>query len=287
MIRRQSSQSDQLITQDDHAALAADLLQHWGNSRFHRPQSPTATWDAVILAARLHDAGWPLHDSAPTLNPAGRPLDVFETARAVALPVWSASAERAAAAHPYAGLLTSLHVLTLSADLIRTDPQLQSAARNPAAPDLAAAFALNKFQHREIERQEQLRQSLHLVATGPLTLGLAPPGASPAEDLLRLHLRALQAVDFLSLGLCCTHPPARQSRPVHASLGSPEIVLEGRRAPDDTLLVRPWPLDVPQLRLTIPTRRLPPQRWDSDATFRAAYAAAPTEPLPLTLAAEK
>ena len=104
---------------------------------------------------RLHDCGWPLHDDEPTLNRDGKPLDVFETTREIALQVWTASVERAAAADRYAGLLVSLHVLSLS---VFASSQTQLRARE-VRPERAGGtkFAVSKFQHREIERQEDLR----------------------------------------------------------------------------------------------------------------------------------
>jgi hypothetical protein len=274
MIRREARDHDVLITQDDHAALSGQLVQHWGNARFHHDETPAAPWTAVLLAASLHDAGWAIHDNHPTLNAHGRPLDLFETPLPLSLRAWGASADLAAVADPYAGLLTSLHVLMLSADA-----PVQAAAQSSPA----MLFALNKFQHREIERQEELRRSIRLVATMPLSLGLAPPGSSATEDLLRFHLRILQAADAISLGLCCTQPPARQTRPVHASPGQPPTMLEMARDSDGVIRVDLWPFDGPSLHVTVPARSLPAQQWESQAAFQTACASAAFELLRLTV----
>lgn len=274
MIRREMSDVDWLITQDDHAHLSGELLAHWGNGRFERVESAGAAWASVVLAARMHDCGWPLHDERPTLNRQGRPLDVFETPWPIALRVWGASADRAEAADAYGGLLVSLHVLALAAELGRSDRTDRC--------DPAGVFAINKFHHREIERQEQLRRRLGMVASGPLKLGLAPQHASEAEDLLRLHVRAVQAADAISLGLCCAQPPAK-TREVHRSSGSGAIALELARDAEGVLRVDPWPFDVSQLELAAAARRLPAQRWEERA-FLAAFGAAPAETLAIRVA---
>jgi hypothetical protein len=103
--------------------------------------------------------------------------------------------------------------------------------------------------------------------------------------LLRLHLRAVQVADALSLGLCCTHPPARRTRQVHASVGAAPIVLEQWRIYDGTLCVRPWPFNRPRLEFTVPVRRPAAKHWASASDYQAAFAAADAEPLRLTISA--
>ncbi len=71
MIRRDVGNAYLLIAQDDHAKLAAELARHFGNQRFMWRPDP---WREVVDAVAMHDAGWPLHDDAPTLNLAGLPI---------------------------------------------------------------------------------------------------------------------------------------------------------------------------------------------------------------------
>jgi len=65
--------------QNDHAILAGQLAQHFGNDRFATPEPR----ESVLTGVRMHDAGWPLHDDEPTLNKAHHPLDVFEVPRSI------------------------------------------------------------------------------------------------------------------------------------------------------------------------------------------------------------
>src|SRR3954468_19866924 len=116
MIRRQVGNEWFLIAQNDHAILAGEFAQHWGNERFVKP----APLEETLRGVAMHDAGWPLHDEEPTLNGQGEPIDVFESTRPIALKVWRASGDRAQAADAYAGLLVSMHSLALS--LYATSP---------------------------------------------------------------------------------------------------------------------------------------------------------------------
>lgn len=208
----------------------------------------------------------------PTIKPDGRPLDVFESTPEVALPVWSTSAERAAERDPYAGLLVSLHVLALSFIAVAHNGQTFST-------DAHKKFQMNKFQHREIERQETLRQALGLRIDRPLKHGLAEEGIDPAEDALRFDFRMLQAMDRVSLAVCCTQLPLGHTVELHARPGertsSINIATSGRHA----VRVAPWPFDRSKFALQVNARRLDRIHFADDADLRAAYAAAAVERL--------
>ena len=155
MIRRSVGDDFLLISQTDHAVLAGELAGHFGNAKFARPMP----LQPVLTAVTMHDQGWPLHDEEPTLNQRGLPLDVFEVPRAIALLVWEASAARAAVVDPYAGLLVSLHSLALSIHAASSSTHKDEKFDVRKMQEL---FAVNKFQHREVERQEGLRRELGL-----------------------------------------------------------------------------------------------------------------------------
>jgi hypothetical protein len=163
MIRRDVGNEYFLIAQNDHAILAGQLAEHFGNHRFSQPEPR----ESVLTGVRMHDAGWPLHDDEPTLNKQHRPLDVFEVPRSIGLKVWAASADRAAAVDPYAGLLVSLHSLALS--IFATSQSAPGRHEPFDASQLSERFEVNKFQHREVERQELLRRQLGLRTDLPLT----------------------------------------------------------------------------------------------------------------------
>ena len=59
------------VTQPDHAALAGQFADQWGNDAFERPE-PAAE---VALAAHEHDDGWWPYDRRPHLGGDGPPVD--------------------------------------------------------------------------------------------------------------------------------------------------------------------------------------------------------------------
>jgi len=279
MIRRDGGDDWLLITQTDHAALAGEVGRHFGNALFARPEP----YEAVVAAFSLHDAGWPLHDERPTLNPAGQPLHVFESTLDIGLPIWTASAERATqAAGPYAGLLVSLHSLLLSTIFSKhlADPNL------PLNERTRQQFLMNKFQHREIERQENLRKALGLRTDIPLQFGLADPGTNAEEDKLRYNFRLLQAADRISLTLCCNGLLFPEIEEIYPRPGGNQSILRLRRTAPDALTIQPWPFDAAELGFEVAARRVGKDAFANEEEFRAAYAAAPRERLAFRLTGE-
>jgi hypothetical protein len=277
MIRRTSGTDFLLIKQTDHAATAAELAARFGNGLFARPLPR----QPVLTAIALHDQGWPLHDDEPTLDAKGLPTDVFETRKAVDRMVWAASADRAQAVDPYAGLLVSLHSLSLS---IHAPTSAVAVVKRFDPQQMLDQFELNKFQHREVERQEQLRRQLGMDLTLPLTHGLAEPRASAEEDRVLFDFRLLQAMDLISLCLCCSHWPQNHTNDVLQSPGGDALTLKIRRCSQTELTVSPWPFDVERIEVKVPCRRVPGKRYSSVEEFRARYRAAIPEVLRLSVA---
>lgn len=257
-----------LITQDDHARLSGQLARHLGGRLIQKP-----TDDRLITAVTQHDCGWPLHDDAPSLDTQGRPRDVFDSQPPASFAVWQASAERAAAIDPYVGLLVSLHSLALS---------LHLASTTNLATDPAAVFDLNKFQHRMIELQEQLRKSLGFRTDLPLHNGLAETVGDPNEKRLAFHFRLLEAMDQLSLDACCTNPPVQRIQ-IPTAPGSRSISLTTQRTNDTTLQIAPWPFEVPTLTLSIPYRALAAHPYTDVTRFHADLKSAPMQELAIEL----
>jgi len=267
MIRRRLGPDWALISQNDHAILSGQLAERWGNAAF----APPVPQREFILAAAMHDAGWPSHDDAPTLNQGHEPLDVFESTPELAARVWRASADRAEAHGPFVGLMVSMHVLGLSGFLAR-------AQHTPRE-----TFEINRFQHREAERQESLRRQLNLPVDMPLTLGLAPPGTGDADDRVIFDFAILQAVDRMSLGICCTTAVFPKIDNVRQQVGSHPISINLRREGDERLYVSPWPFSVPAIELDVPFRRVGGGTFESDEALRHVYSRASVEHLRVTI----
>jgi hypothetical protein len=267
MIRRDAGADFLLITQHDHALLAGALARRLGNPPF----TPPSPFEEVVDAIDQHDCGWPLHDDHPALNPSGLPLHVFEAPVPLAIEVWSASVQGAMQRGDYQGLLVSLHVMGLSAIFL-------SNSSNPSRPDL---FEMNKFQHRQSEVQDTLRQRVALQTDVPLRLGLPKQGASAADDQLLFNFRLLTAMDRLSLELCCGKPLFPTLDDVHARPGGATVPMTTSMPQPDTLCVAPWPFQEDRFTLQVPSRRLAKTPFPDTETFRRAYDAAEREMLTL------
>jgi hypothetical protein len=267
MIRRLVDDEFLLIPQDEHAKLSGLLAAHFGNRRF----DPPTPREPVVEAIRMHDCGWPKFDARPSLNPDGYPLDVFESLHAVAIRAWEHAGDVMHGRDPYAQLLVSLHTLGLSG----------FAANH--VKDRTAVFELNRFQHREIERQERLRRILGMSLETPLKLGLAIGTGDEHEERLRRNHWILQAMDRISLAACATEMPFdRVDNIVPREKLRPAPLLFSRS--DATAVrVEPWPFDEDALALDLAVRRVPARAYRTPEDFLAVYDAAPDEPLRLTV----
>lgn len=267
MIRRLVDADFYLIPQDEHAKLSGLLAAHFGNRRFDLP-SPR---EPVVEAIRMHDCGWPRFDARPTLNPDGRPLDVFESLQAVAIRAWEAAGDAMHGRDPYAQLLVSLHTLGLSG----------FAANH--AKDRTAVFELNRFQHREIERQERLRRILGMSLDTPLKLGLAIGQGDEHEERLRRNHWILQALDRISLAACCTEMPFDRVDNIVPKERLRPTPLLFTRSDATAVRVEPWPFDVEAIALDVGFRRVPARAYPSPEAFLDLYDAAHDETIRLTV----
>lgn len=276
MIRHTQGDSFLLITQHDHALLSGKLAERVGNAMFSPPSPYRETVDAVAL----HDCGWPMHDDAPTLNGAGEPLDVLESPMDIATRVWAESVKRAAAKHPYTGLLVSLHVTALSNVAQSNRPIPHERAKTPAEH-----FMLNKFQQAQFEQQEVLRKRLDMRTDLPLHNGLAEPGADPAEDLLIFNYGLLKTMDQISLDLCSGANLFNAIEDVYPTPGDSPVTIKLRHTNPGAMELSPWPFAAERLEFDVPCRRLPAKPYAGVEAFRAAYLDAPVESFCVAIAA--
>ncbi len=271
VIRREDQGEFLLITQHDHALIAGELAEQFGNDSFARPEPR----ESVIRGVSLHDCGWPLHDDQPTLNSSGQPRDVFESTPEIAIPTWTASAEKAAAQDPYAGLLVSLHVLSLSVFATTQTPFDHEKFNLDDPPD---RFAVAKFQQREIERQEKLKLVLGLRTDKANLHRQHQESTQKKEDQVTFNFRMLQAMDAISLACCCTKPPTKQTQDVMPQPGGAPLRLNLERRGND-VGVDPWPFGVELIELKIPVCRIAAKKFAKPQELHAAMAGGASEVL--------
>ena len=107
MIVRVNGSSQLLITQPDHAALAALVMRQWRAGGLL--QAPRLS--SILLAVEQHDNGWREVDAAPLVDGGtGRVLDFIGAPDEVRRAVWPRGVDRLAAT-PYAAALVAQHAL--------------------------------------------------------------------------------------------------------------------------------------------------------------------------------
>ena len=89
MIVRPAHDLVEVITQPDHAALAADIIQHAAALEVHPRRA------AILVAVKEHDNGWAEEDAAPIVDPAtGHLADFVNVPLAVRHRVWPRAIRR-------------------------------------------------------------------------------------------------------------------------------------------------------------------------------------------------
>ncbi|MCB1034616.1 MAG: DUF3891 family protein [Acidobacteria bacterium] len=171
MIIRPRSGKLLLVTQPDHAHLAAEILSLWRADDLPRhPRRPE-----LIFAVREHDNGWREPDAAPRVRPGGgAPMPFFEAPLELRTEIWYRGVDRFSQEHPWASLLILEHALRLHRGE-RQDPDWQEF-----------------FSTLEERRRVLLEAAVE-------TLGGS--GAELSEDISRDY-RFLELADLLSLAVC-------------------------------------------------------------------------------------
>lgn len=264
MIRRETAHDWLLVTHPDHAALAAVFAEAWGNPRFDAPE-PFAP---VAYAVRHHDDGWLARDATPHLTAAGKPeaftrdlVGTYAAFEEIDLPSYLKVREAATAAvtavDPAAGVLVSMHTLNLLTE------QADLSTLRPEHRPVHAAFVAS-------QRAAQQATVSRLALT-------------PA--FLQRGFEFLQCCDNLSLIVCAGYDQPRALRHRHPDHNGTLHTLECRPEGPDTWSVRPWPFRGSELSTAVPIRRIPKSATGNLATFRAAFATATIESIPVTLRA--
>ncbi|MCC6170033.1 MAG: DUF3891 family protein, partial [Caldilineaceae bacterium] len=175
------------VNQTSHGLMAAEFCRHWGNADFAAP-TPYAP---VMAAIAQHDNGWYEWELAPLLRPDGAPMDFLHgPPLPEKLALWQLSVERAAAQHPYAGLLVGRH-----AGLLYLDDM-----HRLSGEDL---LAVKSF----ISAQElRIAQAAHAFAEDAIL------GPALQASVVEAHTRLLQFGDNASLQVSI---PWGQTRTLH------------------------------------------------------------------------
>lgn len=239
------------VCQPTHALMAAQFCRHWGNGDFAKPM----LYEVVMTAIAQHDNGWYEWEAEPEVDSDGAPLAFIPgPPYNVKLPIWQLGIDRAAAQHPYMGLMTSRHAALLyTGDLQR----LQGDERE------ATEVFIAKQGHWTYE----VRQAL----AGDLELHRAA-----AEPVLMAHTRLLQFGDSASLQVAMPWSNERlfPHCPVDFAGNYTPIRMrwEGQQIAFD-----PWPFGVDYFTVSLHGRLLNQSVFPSHDAYRAALTGAPLQ----------
>jgi hypothetical protein len=251
MIRIEHDDGWILISHPDHARLAGQIAEHWGNDDFAAPE-PRAD---ILEAVYRHDDAWAARDAAPKLTREGKPsafsrelvgkYSAFEEMDlADYLAVRGRAAATVAADNPYAALIVSMHTV-----------DLLSEQSDPSGLNEADRARLTQFIADQRRWQDEL----------------IVPEAHAAPGTRHRAFEFLQACDSLSLTACTRYPkpiPLRHRHPDRRGTLQPLVCtpLGG-----DTYRIAPYPFDQDQLEFKLPYRWVSGHAFAALDSFREQY----------------
>ncbi len=264
MLRQKTPEGWFLIRHPDHAALAGQFAQAWGNDHFRKPE-PFVDWAEGV---RRHDDGWAERDRTPTITSAGKPsafgadlVGGYTAFEEIDLPeylgVRGKAMEIVAGDNAYAAILISMHTCNLLTE---------HADRSTIRPEQLVLLDefVTKQRHRQLELRAEAADS-----------GRFSDADLTVERLLE-NFRLLQACDNLSLLSCVDfEKPATllHSLPLNDGCTSGVTV---QRSALRTFRLDPWPFAVDSLELEIPGRPVSGDLFPNSKALQERYAAAPS-----------
>ncbi len=298
MLKTKKNHQFWLVTQPDHGHLAGALAAHWGNADFHRPgdyspvANPSRLRSETVFAIAQHDNGWLEWEARPGLSASDRlPADLSEMVRnqQEGMDRWRIGLRRFPEA-AYANLLISEH------------PRLLYGIRktaNPAPEEVHPLFwrkrpepllpgseeSVDAFLEELRGLQSQWRE---VLSAGEETRSWIQP------ENLKPHVRLLQILDGLSLGLTSSLIPARSGqsrglgrdsfelREVPRTGWDDRVTIEVRPDGESRVTLDPYPFDLDPLVVRVPVRKFDAGAGD-EASFETRWYAREPELLEFVL----
>jgi hypothetical protein len=254
-----------LIPQTDHSKLVGQLMAHWGNENFARPEP----FDSVVRAATCHDFGWIPYESRPLFDAerGETPHYLFVANSTAQLKAYQDCTDWLTAVDPYASLLVNMHRTGLwqrRYDVIaHPKAYLHPKGRLPMQP----TEEVKTFMAKNEAIQARQRAGLD-------------------EAQVWTNYRLLQVCDLLGLYFSCQEPDELYITPVPtAYTGNKSEGLTMTVKPVGTRVVafEPFPFRVPNIHVGLQGKRLSSRKYPNPDAFMAAYFQAEPETFVFTL----
>ena len=261
------------VTQPDHGQIAGYMAAHWGNDNFARPgyfvnsTAPELLRTETIVGIAEHDNGWWDWEAMPDIGKVdGLPLGLTEVLKNTqdAMKKWRLGIPRLSEAHPYVGLLISIHAYWLYAHGIQINPD--PAFTHPLFWKGSSTQLMGEkldIARRFVEEIKELQN----VSIARLKDNQACADWVKPEHLFP-HGRLLQILDGLSLSLCSAHILPKRGDP--KGIGDDEfnllevprkswedrVMIEVKPAGKRRIVLKPYPFDIDPLPVHVPARIL-------------------------------
>jgi hypothetical protein len=273
MLRLETETGWWLVTHPDHARLAGDFAERWGNEQFLAPEPR----EQVLRGIARHDDGWTARDASPQITRQGKPsafsvelVGKYSGFEEIDLPDYLAVRDSAvrqiAAEDPYAAVLISMHTYDLLHN--RSD-------RSTIAP--AQLPLLDQF----LERQKAFQGSLRAQVASDRKFTPEQSSDSAIFD----HFRLLQASDYLSLLTCVDfRQPAHLLHPLPVRDGG-HVPVQVRTIAPRHFVLDPYPLAEPSFTFQFPARHVKGRIYTDASHLQHAFKQATVEALAVTVSA--
>lgn len=271
MLRLETETGWWLVTHPDHARLAGQFAERWGNDQFLSPEPR----EHVLRGIARHDDGWAARDAVPQITRQGKPsafstelVGKYSGFEEIDLPDYLAVRDRAvrliAEEDPYAAVLISMHTYSLLND---------HADRSTIRPDELPLF------ERFLEGQKALQQSLRRQIDANPKLRAEHRSDAAILD----HFRLLQANDYLSLLTCVDYRKPVELLHVLPTRDGKGATIVARSVGTRHFVLEPYPFKESSLSFEFPGRRIEGKLFASAKEFQDKFHAAPVETLTVTV----
>ena len=262
MIRAETDSDWVLITHPDHARLAGEVADAWGNEHF----APPPLFPHVRYAVYHHDDGWLARDAEPMLTPAGKPeaftrelVGAYSAFEEIDLPAYLGVRDRAtpavAAIDPVAGIVVSMHTV----NLLTEQANVESIRAEHRAAHAAFVASQRTWQRSTM--------AAHHIDSAAMQRGF----------------EFLQCCDNLSLIVCSGYDAPRELRHRHPDRSGTLHTLSCSPVDRAVWQISPWPFREPELKLDLPLRVLAKVACADLKSYRAAFAQADIQTRSITL----